>query len=353
MTIFFDTTKAGRAGHHSGIQRVSSRVRRELAEMRPGGVVPVRWPARGGSWQRPDGQPWRPAAGDWLFTPEVFAPSERAGFDDWLASPGCRTAAVFHDAIPLRFPQITWTRSVARHPAYLKMLARFDRVVAVSEASREDLVGFWRWAQPPRQPTVAVVPWGADGVLRARVRNRDLPPAPPQILTVGILEPRKNQTLLLDAAEMLWRSGLDFELHFVGRENPEFGRPIVQRIRDVVAKESRLCWHGPLNDQGVAELLARCRLAAFPSLAEGNGLPVLEALWAGVPCVCSGIPPLMEHASGGGCVALPPNDAARWAEELRSLLTDDVRLAELTRAALNRPLPTWRDAATAVQATLD
>ena len=350
--LFFDITKAAGANHHSGIQRVSARLRAELAALRPGGLVPVRWGARTEGWQRMDGAAFAPAAGDWLFTPELFSEPERPGCTRWLAAPGCRTAAVFHDAIPLKLPHFTWPQSVARHPGYLKLLAGFDRVFANSESSREELEGYWRWAQPPRRAAVTVLPLGADGNGQPRVRNRDLPPAPPQVVTVGILEPRKNQTLLLDAAERLWAAGFAFGLHLVGRVNPHFGPPLVARIREAEARRPGLKYHGPLPDGDLARLFEQCRLAVFPSLAEGNGLPVLEALWAGVPCLCSQLPALAEHAQGGGCVQLPPVDPARWAEELRSLLTDDRRIADLTTGALNRPLPTWRDAAETIVATL-
>ena len=352
MTLYFDTTKAGRAAHHSGIQRVSARLRAELAALRPGTLVPVRWAARNGGWQRLDGGPFAPAAADWLLTPELFSEPERPGFSRWLEAPGCRPAAVFHDAIPLKLPHLTWPQSVARHPGYLKLLASFERVFANSAASQEELEGYWRWAQPPRRAALAVLPLGADGTRQPRVRNRDRPPAPPQVVTVGILEPRKNQALLLDAAERLWAAGFDFGLHLVGRVNPHFGPPLVARIREMASRRPGLHHHGPLPDDDLGRLFGQSRLAVLPSLADGNGLPVLEALWAGLPCLCSDLPALREHALGGGCVRLPPVDPARWAEELRSLLTDDRRIADLTGEALNRALPTWREAADTILTTL-
>src|SRR5581483_3462106 len=129
--IFFDVTKTGAAGHRSGLTRVSARLREELGER----ATAVRWP----EWKH------NATASDWFFTAELFSEDERPGFTEFLAQRHCRAAAVFHDAIPLQHPHITWPQSVARHPAYLKLLARFDRVFAVSAASRDELLGFWRW----------------------------------------------------------------------------------------------------------------------------------------------------------------------------------------------------------------
>ncbi|MCX6956078.1 MAG: hypothetical protein NTV51_28415, partial [Verrucomicrobia bacterium] len=125
--IFFDVTKAGGAGHRSGLMRVSARLADGLRDV----ATEVRW----GAWDRAKAGP-----DDWFLTGELFSEEERPGFTEFLARPPCQLAAIFHDAIPLKHPHITWPQSVARHPGYLKLLARFDRVWAVSEASRDELV---------------------------------------------------------------------------------------------------------------------------------------------------------------------------------------------------------------------
>jgi len=350
--IYYDTTKAARSGHHSGIQRVSAQLRAELGALVGETLGAVRWDGVAHRWARADGSPVVLAAADWVFTPELFSEAERPGFSAWLAKPGCRTAAVFHDAIPLKFPQTTWPQSVARHPGYMKLLASLDRVLANSAASRDELEGYWAWGRMPRRAKVTAFPLGADGSGRPRARNRERPAGAPALLMVGILEPRKNQMLLLDAAERLWAEGLDFTVHLVGRVNPHFGGPVEKRVRALALRCPGLSYHGPLDDDAVAELSERCIAAVFPSSAEGNGLPVIEALWSGLPCVCSDIPALVEHASGGGCLTLPGDDVTAWTDGLRRVLTDDRLVGELVRAALNRSLPTWRESAEAVVAAL-
>lgn len=344
--IYFDVTKAGRSGHRSGLQRVSARLREALGA----GAREVAWGE--GLRDFRTGDRVKFSAGDWLLTSEVFAEAERPGWGEFIRSGRVRTAAIFHDAIPLKFPQITWPQSVARHPAYLKMLGSFDRVWAVSEASRAELTGFWRWQGLEKLPPVAVLALGADFDGTPRVTRRDPPPAVPRLLCVGILEPRKNQQLLLDVGEELWTEGLRFELHLVGRVNPHFGAPIVARIRSRRRKFPNLRYHEAADDGELAQLYATARASVFPTLAEGCGLPLLESLWQGVPCVCSDLPVLRENADGGGCLPVAADDRAAWAFTLRRVLLDDALQARLAAEAVARPLPDWAGAAATLRAAL-
>jgi len=337
--IFFDVTKTGSAGHRSGLTRVSAR----LAEGLGAAATAVRWP----EWKRqvkPD---------DWFLTGELFSEEERPGFSEFLAARPCRLAAIFHDAIPLKHPHITWPQSVARHPGYLKLLARFDRVWAVSEASRAELLGFWRWQGVEKTPPVDVLALGADFAAAPRITSRSqLSTLNPQLLCLGILEPRKNQAFLLDVCADLWGEGLRFDLHLVGRVNPHFGRPLVARIKSLRRKFPGVRYHEAAGDAAVAKLYTTARASVFPTIAEGCGLPLLESLWLGVPCVCSDLPVLRENAGGGGCLPVALNDRGAWRDALRRILTDDALHARLRREATTRPLPTWAEAAQAIRRAL-
>ncbi|MFM7751399.1 MAG: hypothetical protein ACKPB0_13400, partial [Opitutaceae bacterium] len=108
--IFLDTTKSADARHRSGLTRVTTRLAAALGEA----ARPVRWDAARRTFAAEDGSSQGPA--DWFITAELFSEEERPGLGEFLTTKGCRTAAIFHDAIPLRFPQTTWPKSVARHP---------------------------------------------------------------------------------------------------------------------------------------------------------------------------------------------------------------------------------------------
>jgi glycosyltransferase involved in cell wall biosynthesis len=337
--IFLDTTNASNWGHASGLARVSRRLADELG----GAAKGARWPeiAR------------LPGKADWILTPELFSEAERPGLTALLDRRPCGMAAIYHDAIPIRLPAITWPRSVERHPGYMKLLARFDRVWAVSRASRDELLGFWRWQGVASPPPVDVLPLGADWPGVARPGGTGAAEArPPRIVSIGILEPRKNQAVLLDACEALWGEGIEMELHLVGRVNPHFGKPIAERVEAMRARRPGLRHHSRMDDARLARLVQSSRATAFPSLAEGCGLPLLESLWMGVPCVCSDIAPLLENAAGGGCLVIPGNSLEGWVEGLRRILRDDSLRARLAGQASSRELPTWAGAARVLREAL-
>lgn len=350
--IYYDTTKMGAAKQRSGLTRVSGRLQEEFG----GSVTPVNWDGKRRAFvSAASRQPVAFAPQDWLFTVELFSDAERPGFADFVGRHPCRLAAMFHDAIPLRWPHITWPQSVQRHPGYMKLLAGFDRVFAISAASAGDLKGLWRWQEVTPRARVEIISLGADFDGSHR-RHRD-PVIPngarPLLLCVGIVEPRKNQAFLLDVAEALWRDKVDFELHVVGRVNPHYGKPIEARMKSLQKRETRFRFHAAAPDRELAALYAHARAVAFPTIAEGCGLPLLEALWRGVPCVCSDLPVLRENADGGGCVVAGVNDVADWTKKLKVVLTDADENRRLQTAAMARELPRWRETATAIRMVLE
>ncbi len=341
--IYYDTTKMGAARHRSGLMRLSSRIREELGSV----VTEVAWdgPQRGFVLGK-ERQRVAFAPADWLLTVEQFCEADRPGFRDFVAKPPCRIAAMFHDAIPVRWPHITWPQSVQRHPEYMKLLASFDRTWAISDATRRDFAEFWAWQGVTPKSATEVITLGADfdGGKRV-VRDPVAPRGRPSLLCVGIVEPRKNQAFLLEVAESLWRDGLDFELHVVGRVNPHFGKPVEARMKDLRKREGRFRFHAAAGDTALARLYAGARAVVFPTIAEGNGLPILESLWRGVPCVASDLPVLRENTAAGGCLLAQVNDPADWAAKLRTVLTDREEGQRLQREAMSRPLPRWSQTA--------
>ncbi len=344
--IFFDVSKAGKATPRSGLTRVSHRLRADLGTA----ITTIAWDAGARRFAAPAHEPSR--AGDWFLTAELFSEEERPGFSAFLRRHPCGLAAIFHDAIPLKHPHITWPHSVARHPSYMKLLASFDRVWAISRASRAELIGFWQWQGIPHPPPVDVLPLGSDFDATPR-RTLATPATVPRLLCLGIIEPRKNQRLLLEVCAELWREGLVFELHLVGRVNPHFGRPVIARLKELQRTwRPFLHFHAAADDALVAALFASARATVFPTIAEGCGLPLLESLWMGVPCLCSDLPVLRENADGGGCLPVATNDRAAWKEAIRRIISDDILHRRLCAEASSRPLPTWGETAQVLRAAL-
>ena len=344
--IFLEQSRTRQSRHRSGLTRVTARLCEELGgAARPAAVLK---PGRGPAMSAAD---FQPGANDWLLTAELFCEAECPGMWAFIRERRCRLAAIFHDAIPLKLPHVTWPQSVGRHPEYMKMLAEFDRVFAVSEASRRELVEFWRWQGVEPRAVVETVTLGADFARQPRVAN-STEAGRASLLCVGILEPRKNQTFLLDVCESLWRDGLAFDLHLVGRVNPHFGKPVLAKIKQLRKSWSSLHYHAAAGDDEMARLYGEARASVFPTVAEGCGLPLLESLWLGAPCIFSDLPVLRENSDAGGCVPVQPNDFEAWRAALRRVLTDAAHHRELVKQLAVRPLPTWADTAQSLLARL-
>lgn len=347
--IYFDVTKTVKSRHRSGLNRVSERLQEELG----GEIERIVWTKAGWSVLKGKG---RVALGreDWIITPELFSEAERPGFWHFIETRECRLAAIFHDAIPLKFPQWTWPQSVARHPEYLKMLASFDLVFAVSKTSAEELKAFWAWQGALVHALVSPILLGADMEKMARAqsdasRKRT---GSPMLLCLGILEPRKNQTLILDVAETLIRERIDFRLEVVGRVNPHFGREIEKRLNALAKQYPQIRYRKAASDKDLIELWRVARATVFPTIAEGCGLPLLESLWMGVPCVSSDLPVLRENGAAGGCEFVPVGDRGAWTQAMRKIIGQPSHATALENQIAGRELPTWRNTAATILAEI-
>jgi glycosyltransferase involved in cell wall biosynthesis len=289
-----------------------------------------------------------------LVVPELFSSSVAARLPALFAATTGPRVAVFHDAIALKFPELTPSKTVARFPAYLRELLAFDGIAANSEDSRATLLAYWDWLgiPPKNRPAVTAIPLGIDlpaAVAQPSTLNSQLLPT---VLSVGSLEGRKNHLALLEACESLWSAGARFELRLIGLAHPQTGRAALARVRALQAAGRPLRYDGPASDADLAAAYATCAFTVYPSLIEGFGLPVLESLARGKPCVCSARGALGEAARDGGCVALESVDAPSLAAAISRLLSAPAELAALAAAASARRLRTWSDYARDVSAWL-
>jgi len=230
---------------------------------------------------------------------------------------------------------------VRRLPAYLRELLRFDGIAANSEDSAASLRDYWTWLGVSDTPVVQAIPLGLDPVPPG---PRPAPAGtPPRILCVGTIEGRKNHLALLEACAALWQEGGKFELQLIGLPRADTAGAALARIAALQAAGHPLFYEGPANDDALHTAYRNCAFTVYPSLIEGFGLPVLESLQHGKPCLCSGRGALGESAQGGGCVPLERMDAPSLAAALRRLLKEPAELVALSAAARGRKFRTWHD----------
>ncbi len=192
-----------------------------------------------------------------------------------------------HDLALLRHPEVfnRWSRAYGR--LSVPRVARAARIViAVSEFTRDELVGL---LDVPAE-RIRVVPNGISAVFTPE----GLAGEGDYVLAVGTLEPRKNLPRLIEAT-----SGLDAELRIVGARG--WG--------EVSVDESRVRWLGEVPDEELAVLYRGARCVAYPSLYEGFGYPVVEAMACGTPVVTSA-GGATEEIAGGAAVLVDPLDPA-------------------------------------------
>ncbi len=290
-------------------------------------------------------------AGDAFFVPEIFQDRRI----DWLAKSGphrsdVRRSAVFYDAIVWRHPELSPPRRHANFDRYMAALAGFDHVLAISEESAADLREYWKSIGAEVTPPVTVHELVVDAAGSARPVTHI--PSTARVLCVSTLEKRKNHLALLAAAEILWSEGLVFELDLIGRTTRHWGGEVVAEIERLAAAGRRVKWRLHVDESSLIQAYSDCRFTAFPSIVEGFGLPIIESLWYGKPCLCGDRGAIAEAARGGGC---RPTDVSRVESltvALRELLTDGAMLGRLSDQAAARHFPTWTDFVTNAQSQI-
>ena len=212
------------------------------------------------------------------------------------------------------------------------LVARAARTVAVSHATRRDLVERWG-ADPARVAVVAPGVWrGADG-----------PPGPRSggpLLCVGALEPRKAPELLAGAHARARARGLDADLVFAGsgrRARALAGRPGVRVL-------------GAVDDATLDGLYRRARAVVHPAWLEGFGMPPLEGVARGAPAIVADLPVYDETLGAAGASRFAPGDARDLADALLAVDAAAPGLVAAGRAAI-APL-TWEAAARGLRAVL-
>lgn len=310
-------------------------------------IVPLPRPALYDAWARL-GQPDVAALAGLRGADVVFAPS--------VAVPPRRRrplVVTVHDAAPCLFPQAFSARGLRFHQDGLAAAARrADLVLTVSESSRAELVEHTAIAEE----RIRVVHNGVDLDVAAdeqveRVSGRFGLADRPYVLWVGSLEPRKNVDALLGLPAALGAAGLPHRLVLAGPAGWGVTAGLAEAA-EANAPPGSLRLVGLVSAADLAGLYRGASLFCFPSLHEGFGLPVLEAMAQGTPVLCSTASSLPEVA-GPAARYVADGGPEAWAAAVVDLLADYEALNELARAGPGRAAGfTWSACAEATAAAL-
>jgi glycosyltransferase involved in cell wall biosynthesis len=261
-------------------------------------------------------------------------------------SGGIPTLLTVHDLSFVHFPE-TFPETLV---AYLNRavpwsIRRATHVLADSQATSDDLQAIWH--VPADKISVLLSGVNArfhkmpEKDIHSVRRKYGLDDAP-YVLTVGTVQPRKNYEMLVRA----WRSvgaAFPYSLAIAGGRG-WLADKLVSSI-DAQQLAGRVRILGFVDDDDLPALYSGAELFLFPSLYEGFGLPVLEAMACGIPVISSNSSSLPEVA-GDACLLISPEDQGAWTAALLALLADETRRGALATAGRQQALRfTWEAAA--------
>jgi glycosyltransferase involved in cell wall biosynthesis len=288
--------------------------------------------------------------------PVRFRPGDRVlmcdaawGYQSWLAAAGARrqgaqVVLMIHDLIPLRQPQLCAPLFTDVFRRWLHgMAANVDGIICNSKATEADLRAYADEVGLPLPPTTHfrlgsdLPPEPAATEVRPELRAC-LDGALPCFAAIGTFEARKNYGWLLTVFEELWSAGHQLRLLLVGRSHAD-SHALEQRIRQHPEQGRRLLALFDADDAEVAEIYARCRALLFASVAEGFGLPLVEARGRGCPVIAGELPAFAELADQG-VFLYPQKDMAA----LAALVLEHAALDRRPMVGAMAPF-TWQDSA--------
>jgi glycosyltransferase involved in cell wall biosynthesis len=249
----------------------------------------------------------------------------------------CKTVTTIPDIAYEHFPeafprrQRLWLKKLVRDSA-----RRADHIITVSEYSKRDIVT--TYGIPEDKVTVTYEGAGPEfqPVDREKAKHAlacRYGITGPFVLYLGRLQARKNLTRVVEAFAQVRRAGLPHRLVLAGKQDSLF-EPVLSRIREL-GLESEILLPGFLTAADVPLFYNAAEVFVYPSLFEGFGLPVVEAMACGVPVITSQGSSL-EEVAGDAALLVDPLSESSIAGAMQRLLEDSDLRSRLRQAGLKR-----------------
>jgi len=259
-----------------------------------------------------------------------------------LTIPGLPRVTTVHDIIPLLRPELTRDNRRLFAELLAVNLRESDRVIAVSEATKKDLIEFGN-INPDK---VSVVYEAAANDL-APMRFEEAAPylrslklfntsgeLQPYFLFIGNIEPKKNVRRLLEAFQQFsLRDQVGYKLVIVGSK--AWGFEPVKDLLEGLIKRRKVILTGYLSVDFLPALLSQARAFLFPSLIEGFGLPILEAMACGCPVITSTAAAINEVCGTAG-IQIDPQSVSELSQAISRLAVDDELCLKLREAGFQQ-----------------
>jgi len=293
---------------------------------------------------------------DWLLVPEVTHVTFQKApvtLDLMMEARklGLKLAFIYYDAIPLRLKE--YEDGARAHERYMQELLLADVIIPISRRSGTELESYFIGYQNANSGLPSICPEGLPGEthLAKRVTSPNRGKSGRKIiLCVGSIEPRKNQIRLIESFERFSASpeGADWELLLAGHLRADLVEPVQAAIR----RQPKIQYIQHPLDSELDKLYGEATFTVFPSIEEGFGLPILESLWYGVPCICANFGSMAEVAEGGGCLTVNTYSVEEMYEAILRLAQDSSLCKKLADQAVKRHIADWNDYAGRVSGIL-
>lgn len=271
----------------------------------------------------------------------------------WLPSPRllpvskqCRTVITFHDLVFELFPQFyTWRSKLWQWQMSYPYLARWaDSIIAVSESTKNDLVKIYN----VDSNKIRVIYEGVDDEYSQPLENEEVIQVRKKfkinsnfIYYIGSIEPRKNILAIVKAFASLQSDKLKL---VISGAKSWLTESIFEEIKNLKLENS-IIFTGPVSEQEKIVLLNQAQVFLFPTLYEGFGLPVLEAMAAGCPVITSNVSSLPEIVEGSA-ILINPNNQAEINQALKDIINNEGLAKSLsTKGKLQACKFNWNKAA--------
>ncbi|MDQ6910030.1 MAG: glycosyltransferase family 4 protein [Actinomycetota bacterium] len=320
LVVFPISWRTARTLHLDPPHRPNVKVARRMAPARP-------------LWALWDRVPFPPV--EWLVGCNVFHAT------NFLSPPSRKipTVVTVHDIGFVRDPESV-TPAIRRMAKLLPtVLRRASVIVAVSNFTRDELA----WWMPEISDRIRVIPNGSHGRLAPRSGTGAGRKGAPYALMLGTLEPRKNVQLALDALAVLRKEGSNLRLVLAGAASSALKVGPLLDERGLGPSDVTIT--GYVDDARMAELVSGASMLVFPSLYEGFGMPLIEAMEAGLPIVAVRAGATPETVGDAG-VLVEPGDPGAFADAMSRVASDESLRAELVTAGHRQATQfTWDRAA--------
>jgi glycosyltransferase involved in cell wall biosynthesis len=256
---------------------------------------------------------------------------------------------VVHDLLPLRFPPEYPRQQYYFRFLVPRILSDSRLVIADSEHTRSDILD--HYDVPAGKVKVIYPGYDSSAFFCSAPNSSSQPRQDPYILYVGNLLPHKNLPRLLDAFALLCRRR-SCRLIIRGEGRPAYARLLRERIESLGHRDA-VTFASYAGEDSLRQLYSDAVCLVLPSLGEGFGLPVLEAMACGTPVITASASSLPEVA-GDAALMVDPYDALGLADAMYRTLTDSGLREDLRQRGLRRVSAfTWKRTALEVSRLLD